>query len=110
VAVMGPTGHHVGEDGARKVPFHGETATWRAWQPVLAGLERHYRRVALELARLGAWPLVRRRCRIGGVGAGISACASSVAEGFAFVSARFVVTDFMDLRKTAVQRALDVWL
>lgn len=35
---------------------------------------------------------------------------SSVAAGLAFVKARFVVLDFMDLRRTALQRALDVWL
>jgi len=35
---------------------------------------------------------------------------SSVAAGLAFVKARFVVLDFMDLSETVLQRVLDVWL
>jgi hypothetical protein len=36
--------------------------------------------------------------------------AAAVAATIAFVKARFVVSDFMDLRGTLLQRLFDVWL
>jgi pimeloyl-ACP methyl ester carboxylesterase len=47
---MSPTRHHVGGEGPPLVLFHGATATWRIWRPVLAGLERHHRTYAPTLA------------------------------------------------------------